>query len=80
MKARCDEATGTLFLELFHPIAPTTAGQAGTLTLEDGQVVNVEAVAAGEGVFLQLQAAAGETCDLCALDCDGLVNAVVSFA
>jgi len=69
-----------MFLELFHPIAGVTAGQAGTITLEGGDVISIMAVAATEGVFVQVVPAAGETCALCETTCDKFVNAVVSFA
>ncbi len=80
MAAECDSATDTLFLELFHPIIASTNGDAGTITLENGSVISVVTSADAGGVFLQVQAAPGETCDLCGdLVCNCLVNAVFAL-
>lgn len=80
MKASYDSGSTSLFLELFDPIAATIDNASGVITLESGDSIDVEAVGAGEGVFIQVDAAAGEACDLSTLDCATLVNATISFA
>lgn len=85
MKARYDSGSSSIFLELFDPIAASLLGATGTLTLDAldasgaAQVLLVKTVAAAHGVFVQIDAQAGETCDLSTLDCDCLVNAVFTL-
>ena len=80
MKAEFDEATSSWFLELYDPIVATTAATAMTLTLDNGDVVELETVVDAEGVFIQVQAAATETGDLSTIDCNCLVRAVLAIA
>lgn len=80
MKATFDAATSSWFLELYEPLAATTAATAFTLTLENGDVVELETVADAEGVFVQVQAAATETGDLAEIDCECLRRAVLAVA
>lgn len=79
LKASYDVATTSLFLGLIDPLVANVATTPGTITLEDGTVINVELVAAAEGVFAQVEAAAAETCDLANLDCSCLLKAVFSY-
>lgn len=79
MKARCDDLTNTLFLEFFDALASRPSTTPATITLEDGSVVNVVLTANASGVTASVQAAPGETCVLCDLDCACLMNAVFSY-
>jgi hypothetical protein len=75
MKVSC--ADGSLSLELFDPIAAQGDLDTATITLEDGQVVEVIVTGATDaGVFVTVTAAGGEECSLCDLDCACLMNAV----
>jgi len=82
MKALCDPDNDHLALELFLPVATALIGTAVTITLTNRQVINTVLTAAisAPGVFLSVEAAPGESCDLCALDCSCLVNAIISIA
>jgi len=79
MKAYYDDTSSTFFLELFDPIVATTAGTTLTLTLENGDIVELEVTADAEGVFIQVQAAATETGDISLIDCECLIRAVLSI-
>lgn len=79
LRAQYDSVVPSLFLNLKNPIIPNTTGTAGTITLEDGTVINVLLVADASGVFAQVEAAVGEDCVLSTLDCECLVNAVFSY-
>jgi hypothetical protein len=81
MKALCDPDNDHLALELFLPVANALIGTAVTITLNNGQVINTVLTAAisSTGVFLSVQVAPGETCDLCALDCQCFINSVISI-
>lgn len=80
MKATYDAATSSWFLELNDPLAATTAATAFTLTLENGDVVELETVTDAEGVFVQVAAAATETGSLADIDCECLRRAVLAVA
>jgi len=79
MKARCDTVTSTLYLEFFDALASRALATPATITLEDGSVINVLLSAAASGVTAQVQAAPGETCSLCNLDCASLMNAIFAY-
>jgi hypothetical protein len=75
IKATYDTGTGTLFIEVADGLAGSTAADTGTITLQDGSTINVVTVATALGVFIQLDEAAGETCNLANLDCTCLLRA-----
>lgn len=80
MKASWDADVSSLFVELYTPVVTHLAGTDGTITLEDGTVIQVTTSDNNPaGVFLTLEADTGETCDLSTLDCGCLVNAVFAF-
>lgn len=80
MKAQCvPGAPDTLLLEFFDALIPGALAAPATITLDDGSVINVVLSVAASGVSATVQAAVGETCDLCALDCACLINAVFSY-
>lgn len=79
MKAEWDTVTSALFIETFEPLVASTAGDTATITLENGDVINVVTANNAVGVFVDVQAAGGETCDLSALACNCLVNAVFTL-
>lgn len=80
MKAQWDVDTDTLLLEFYKPLNNQVDTTAATITLENGDVINVVlASATAEGVFAEVEAAVDETCDLSTLDCGCLVNAVFSY-
>jgi len=79
MKAQYDAGSDSIFLEFFDPLVANVAGTAGTITLDDGTVINVELFANASGVFAQVEAASGEAFDLSTLDCACLINAVFSY-
>jgi hypothetical protein len=65
-------------LELWFPLAASTTGATGTITLENGDVILVETVADAEGIAIEVTAQAGEQ-SLEDLDCNCLVNAVLAL-
>jgi len=78
MKASC--TGGVLTIELFDPIVGGANNDPATITLQDGTVVNVTLTATiGANVVYTVDAAGGETCDICDLDCACLVNAVFNI-
>lgn len=77
MKASYDAANSELDLELFDALAAQTDQDTGTITLDDGTVINVIVEGnAAAGVFVSVSVAGGETCDLADLDCACLAGAV----
>lgn len=71
----CDSETGIMTIELLEPIIDTLTGQAATITLDNGQVISVVSSGDATGVFITVEAAELEDCDLCALDCSCLFKA-----
>lgn len=78
-KISVDDGTSSWFLELWDPVAATLAGATATVTLENGDTILVQTVADAEGVFVQVEAQAGEAADITEIDCNCLVNAVIAF-
>jgi len=74
-----DVGTSVLSLELSEPLVANVAATPGTITLRDGQVINVVLSADSAGILVQVEAAGGETCDLSALDCPILRDAIFSY-
>ena len=79
MKAEWDSANTELDIELFEAVKATTTGATGTLVLEKGDSILVQTTANAEGTVLSLEVQGGETCDLSALTCTCLVNAVLTL-
>lgn len=79
MKAEWDSANSELDIELFEAVKATSAGATGTLVLEKGDSIDVQTTADAEGTLLSLEVQSGETCDLSALTCNCLVNAVLTL-
>ena len=65
----CDPETGVLSIELHRPIVASTSGDAGTITLENGDVIEVVTSADASGVFVTVELAPAEAVctDLCIL-------------
>lgn len=81
IKAKYDSGSSSIFLGLSRPVVAHILGYAATITLRTGEVINVKLKAAttAPGVFVQVEAASGETCDLGNLDCACLMQAVFSY-
>ena len=75
-KATCDELTGVLSIELYNPIVAGSNNDPAYITLPDGTEILVQLTAAtNAGVFFTVDAAPGETCVLCDMDCACLFGA-----
>lgn len=79
MKAAWDSANSELDIELFDVVKATTAGDTGTLVLDDGTSIDVQTTADATGTVLSLEKQVSETFDLSTLDCNCLVNAVLTL-
>lgn len=78
-KAFYDEGTSRLIIETLHPVAASSTGADGTITLEDGTTIEVTTAANATGVVLQLVADTGELCDISTLTCGCLARATITM-
>lgn len=75
-EAVCDSVTGILSIELYNPIIASADANEATITLISGEeILVVYSAAADAGVFITVEAAVGETCVLCDMDCGCLQGA-----
>lgn len=80
IKSSYDEGSTSTFIELLDAVVSGLIAATGTITLRDGTEIDVILKAAADaGVFVNVEAAGGETCDLENLDCACLLHAVFAY-